>query len=189
MSDGGRDSPVVLDACCLINLAATGKLEGVIRELPWPAVVTTVVLAEALHVYGPMPAEPGVPRSREPLDVRGLVVRGVVTEMSLQTDAEYAAFVRYAADVDDGEAAGLALAKLHGLTLATDDRKARRIAAAGGIRLLGTPELVRAWAEAVGLKADAIGPILERVRDRARFVPAQNLPESDWWMSHLRGEV
>jgi hypothetical protein len=50
-----------------------------------------------------------------------------LTVYELSGDTEKGLYVDYAAELDDGEAMSLALVHSRGLTLASDDRKARRI--------------------------------------------------------------
>ena len=61
---------------------------------------------------------------------------------------EYASFVEFASMVDDGEAEALAICASRHLVLATDDRKARRIALERDVpvRLTSTASMMRHWA-------------------------------------------
>ena len=50
---------------------------------------------------------------------------------------------------DDGESMGLAIARCRGWSVLTDDKKARRIAKELGVPVLGTPEVIKQWAEII----------------------------------------
>jgi predicted nucleic acid-binding protein len=55
-------------------------------------------------------------------------------------------FVKIATALNDGEAMALAIVCHRGWRLATDDRKAARIADSFGVQVGATSELVRQWA-------------------------------------------
>src|SRR5262249_1711385 len=108
------------------------------------------------------------------IDLQQYTLASAMQFLSLE-DGELLQYVALAAVVDDGEAATIAIAKSRGLTLATDDRKARRVCAS-----LGLPEpkrslaILHAYAEAASLNDRSIRDTLVRVRSRASFRPAQS---------------
>jgi predicted nucleic acid-binding protein len=83
--------------------------------------------------------------------------------------------------LDDGEAACLAIAKVRGWTLATDDRKGRREAGALGVPVVTTPELVKRWADATKADDEAVAKVLKAIQDFARFFPHKTMPLHPWW--------
>src|SRR5947209_14313438 len=92
-------------------------------------------------------------------------------------------FVRFALELDDGEASVCALAIAHRGYLATDDRKALRVfrREVPQALLVQTPELLYEWAR-LSKAADAeIRRVLIAVRRQARFYPRRDAPRSDWW--------
>jgi hypothetical protein len=66
--------------------------------------------------------------------------------------------------------------------LATDDRKARRIADERGVPVLTTPAIMKHWADGVSATADEVAERIRRVTIRARFTPPRNDPLHAWWM-------
>jgi predicted nucleic acid-binding protein len=94
-------------------------------------------------------------------------------------------YVEFAADLDDGEAMALAIARARAWLLATDDRKARRRAVESGVSIVTTPELMKRWADSSRVPAEEIRSALERIQARARFVPAPDFPEYEWWTARL----
>jgi hypothetical protein len=182
---------VVLDACCLINLAAAGALETWLSDLALKWVLPEAVLGEALllrassgqpaAVADADPSEP-VP---EPITLAPHIASGLLTVIRPETDAELAAYVAFARELDDGEAMALAIAECRGWRLATDDRKAMRLAGAAGVSVLTTSMIVKQWADQRSPTATEIRVALIAVRDRARFLPGGRDPLWDWWIERL----
>jgi hypothetical protein len=95
-----------------------------------------------------------------------------------------AMYVELAADLEDGEAMTLAIAHGRGLAAATDDRKARRIAAercGGSLVLVRTTEILRAWVQVSSVDDATLRGVLRRIESIARFRPANDDPLRDWW--------
>ena len=122
----------IVDSCCVINLYAAGDLPAILPTLGRKLHVPDKVLEETMYVHeregGPGAAEAKV--VRRAVDLAAALGAGLLHRCDLAGEDELALFVRLAAVLDDGEAACLAVAKSRGWTLATDDRKGRREAAA-----------------------------------------------------------
>ena len=63
----------------------------------------------------------------------------VVWKRAADIEKKTAIAVEFAAQIDDGEASCLAIAKSRGWLVATDDRKAIRLAVKSGISVITTP--------------------------------------------------
>lgn len=200
---GGRGSGgglVLLDACCLINLFATGRAEELLAGLPYELAVSGYVAAdEVLEIDSIQPDEAGDPVAQEhprlalrPL-ISDLADRGVLELMNLETAEEERELVRFARDLDDGEAHTAALAVTRGARVATDDRKAIRVLRAAwrergdtGDPILRTSQLLFPWAEALGLADDELARLLRDVARRASFFPPRDDPHVQRWMELLQ---
>lgn len=168
----------VLDACVAINLAATGRP---LREFAPPGGTLWLCRRAANEaVYLELPGEePG----REHLDLGAAGKRAQVQVVNLRHD-EYASFVEFASMVDDGEAEALAICASRHLVLATDDRKARRIALERDVpvRLTSTASMMRHWATREPRPAPLlIRAVLRSIETRARFFPANSDRDFEWW--------
>ena len=75
----------------------------------------------------------------------------------------------------------LALAESRGWTVATDDRKAIRVAAGAGLTVISCPQLVKAWADATRPAEATIAQVLADIETLAQFRPSAVMPESAWW--------
>jgi hypothetical protein len=69
--------------------------------------------------------------------------------------------------------------------VATDDRKALKIARAAGITGISCPELVKTWADVMKPDGAEILQVLTEIQTLARFLPGPTMPESSWWVNQL----
>ena len=79
----------------------------------------------------------------------------------------------------------LALAESRGWLIATDDRKAIRVAQQAGLTVLSCPELIKTWADATRPDNALLVRVLSDIQRLARFTPTATMPESTWWFKQL----
>lgn len=172
MSPPAEPSPLALDACGVLNLAAAIPLDTVSDELGRRLYVVSQAASEVLYLDDD---EEGVP-VRTRVELSGVVV------VELEP-AELPAYVALAIDLDDGEAATLAAAQVRGWPVCTDDRKAARVAAGMhppvGVR--STATILRSWASRRQLSESEVGAVLRRVEVRANFTAPSTDPDVDSW--------
>jgi predicted nucleic acid-binding protein len=180
MARKGSDPLVLLDACCLINLLATGRAEEVLSVLPYQfATSRLVALEEVLSI-----AEAG--------ELTGFPVRvdqlENLTLIDVTSDEETADFVRFSTLLDAGEASLCALAIHRSAVVATDDRKALRalLREKPQVSTLQTPDLLYEWACCTKPSEREIAEALRAVRSRARFYPRRDTPRFEWWAGFFR---
>jgi len=174
----------IVDASSLINLYASGKLEVVLPSCGGTFYVPDQVRNEAQSIRQPDEHDPSLLVST-PIDLNSAIAEGLIQECQLNGDAELESYVQFAALVDDGEASCLAIAKSRGWIVATDDRKAIRIATEAGIAVVTTPELVERWATACHATSAEVSDVLIRIERFARFRPRGDSPFFSWWESHV----
>jgi predicted nucleic acid-binding protein len=183
MHGRGHDN-LILDACCMINLYAAGDLESLLPPMRFDFHIPETVLRESLFVRK-LDEEEGK-LVEDPIDLKPAIDEGLLRECKLQEGAETELFVQLATAVDDGEAMCLAIAKTRGWMLATDDRKATRLANKLGVKTTSTPELMKRWADASKAKIRAVAQALDRIQTFARFVPRKGSRLQSWWNSQLK---
>lgn len=174
----------ILDACVLINLLASGEIEGILRIAARDTLICSVVEGESIYLRTEDPNAP-----RELIDLSPLIESGLLTVCYIEGAREAELYVDYASVLDDGEAMSLAIALSRGFVLATDERKARRLfleAAADPQRLTSTSELVRLWAEAESVEAVRLKTSLIQIEKRARYQPPANDANYLWWIDATR---
>jgi|SRR5215213_637896 len=175
-------SRVLLDACCLINLLATDRLEEILRTLPCQFATSRLIVTNEVFSLA-RPTDPGAPLKREMISSERLERIEGLTIVETATEEEQAEFVRFAAEMGDGEASVCALAVTRGGAVATDDRRALRELSrmAPGVLTVQTPELLYEWARLSRAHNREISRILLAVQQRARFYPRRDAPRFDWW--------
>jgi predicted nucleic acid-binding protein len=97
-----------------------------------------------------------------------------LTAFELSSDEEKELYVDYATQLDDGEAMSLALVNSRGFSMASDDRKARRLFTEeiGDLkRLLSTSQILKEWSEKAGMNTADVKQVLTDVSRRGRFFP------------------
>ena len=133
---------LILDACVLINLLATAQLRQVAAACQARFVLVQEVATETFFLR-----DDAAPEGRTKVDLDLLIAAGDLEVVALDPN-EFDAYVGYAARVDDGEAASIAVADARNWPLATDDRAALRLL--DDIHVVQqrytTPSLLRIWA-------------------------------------------
>jgi len=175
----------IVDACCLINLYAAGEIASFLSALKDRFYVPSIVIGESLYVIKPDKDDPAK-MVTEKIDLTAPIQAGAIRTCDPKSDEENALFVQFASEVDDGEAVCLAIAKSRGWSVATDDRKAQRLAGESGIPVVTTPELVKAWADASEATDEEVSAVVQRVRDCARFIPRRGSILYEWWVIRLQ---
>ncbi len=196
---------VALDACCLINLCAAGKIlcapsssvparrGGRRSTTPSPKpgsglglnlYVPSTVVGETLYILQP-DVEDANKLVKSPIDLEHFTAAGLLQKCDFEGPEEIELFVQMAIPLGDGEAACFAIAAKRGWILATDDRRARRLAADASLAVVTTPELVKLWAENTSANDEEIVAVLQNIQKFAYFTPRVNAPEYAWWTGHL----
>jgi predicted nucleic acid-binding protein len=180
--------PILLDASCLLNLYASGKLREIAQTLPQPlAVAEFVVQQEALYIrLGE--SEQGMDE-REPVDIAPLVSMGLIQIMAISGETEATTFIDFAREMDDGEAITCALAIHRACDVATDDRKARRVLAerAPQVPSISTLALVKQWSELAGVAKEELKSVLLSIWAGANYYPGERDPLYRWWVTLVSG--
>jgi hypothetical protein len=176
---------VVIDACCLIDVLASGCAEAILRASGHAWHIPSAVQAEVQYVRQPDPAQPGQIIT-VPADLSPLLGAGVLTLCQPVSQQELDRFTQYATQFrSDGEAMCLALAECRGWPVATDDRKAIRIAQQAGLTVLSCPDLVKTWADATQADQATLTKVLHDIELLAHFRPNPSLPQYQWWVDQL----
>jgi predicted nucleic acid-binding protein len=171
---------LLLDVCVAINLAASGvDLNELAGASAVRFLLTTVAAAEALWLA---PLELG--GQRELIEVEGLVDSGRLQLVDLAED-ELEKFIAFAREIDDGEAATFAVATNRDLPVATDDRRAQRLALANvpPISIIGTTQLLKTWVDASAVEPERAAEMVHAVERRASYIPRRDDQHLAWWVT------
>jgi len=194
---------VVLDACCVINLYAAGKIlcseaprskpprrkTVSPRSLPragklgfdFNLHVPTKVKAEAQYVLQPDQDDKNK-LVKATVDLDPLIQASLIHECDLEGEEETELFVQVATKLDDGEAACFAIAKSRGWHLATDERPTEKLAKQHGVTIITTPELVKHWADKTKTDEEEVAKVLWNIQTYAHYFPRKTLPVHSWWI-------
>ena len=177
---------VILDACGTLNLYASGRFVPILSVLQYDWHIPLAVEREALHYRQPDPSDPKK-LIIESVDLVPALSSGVLKRCNCENEEETALYVELAASIgDDGESMGLAIAKCRGWTVMTDDKKARRIAGELGIEVVGTPQVMKMWAEIAVPQPSELAQVLESIQQYSNYRPTRNAVDFDWWVASLQ---
>ncbi|MBI3464794.1 MAG: hypothetical protein HY000_17325 [Planctomycetes bacterium] len=70
--------------------------------------------------------------------------------------------------------------------MATDDRRAIRVAQQAGIDVLSSPTLLKSWAAAAQPDQATIVSALKNIELFAQFRPTPSTPDYRWWIRQLK---
>lgn len=176
---------IILDACCIMNLYASGKMEEIISSIAETiAVAVYVMKVEALSVY--RESKKLSADDREVIDLQPLIDKGLLFVADLESDEEMLAFIEFSAKrLDDGEAATMAIASNRNWAVATDDRSAQRIfhEEHDQIQLISTPELIKHWQDNVKPDQNALRYTILNIENRANYLVGRRHSLYQWWQS------
>ena len=177
----------IIDACCLINLYASGRPQAIIPACGGGFYVSEEVRRESLSIRQVDPADASL-LIPSPINLGPEISNGLIKECRLETKEEIESYVNFAIEVDDGEASSLAIAKSRNWRVATDDRKAIRLASESGIAVITTPEILERWVRNTNPTDDEIAQAIRAIERFAKFRPRRGNPMYDWWASMLPSE-
>lgn len=171
----------IIDSCSLLNLY-TGW--GSLHELQrlghtWYIADSAIKEAQYTREIG---ADGKVVSA--PLELAPLILTGVLNRVKAEHPDELALYVNLSSDLDDGEAEALAIAKVRGLILLTDDAKALRVAQRPdlAVETITTVGVLQSWIAKAGIPTERAQQVIARIEKLARFRPF-DAAELQWWRS------
>jgi predicted nucleic acid-binding protein len=176
--------PVLLDACCLLNLYASGRFQEIAEAFLQLTIADYVVQKEALFIrkrnVNPETDE------REKVELEPFILSGLVRVISISSKDENETYIDLAGELDDGEAITISLALHNHYTIATDDRKALRVIAyLSSITPISTLEIVKKWSDKKKIHNIEIKQILQNMLFCASYQPGEREPQYSWWKSFI----
>lgn len=164
---------LVTDVSCLLTLVASGRADELAEALDLRLVTTNRAIEETASIEQ---------TNRSVLD--GLRERQRLEAIDLDSgDEAIEVLVRCAEHLPDQDAAILALARIRGATLASDDSCQRRVASTlfPDLALTSTPALLSEAMTALGLAEPEQRALIVEIHTRSRFLPALNDPLRAWF--------
>ena len=163
---------IILDACCIINLYASGQMGDILKSISKSVAVAAYVRdEEALRIFCGQAGNET--EEYERIDLQPFIDRGLLRVVTPETEAENITFVNFAAALDDGEAITGAIALHRNWAIGTDDRKAISFFTQNmsHLQVISTLELIKYWVDIANPPLETICLALQKVRVRARYEP------------------
>jgi predicted nucleic acid-binding protein len=178
----------IIDCCSLINLYTGWRGLSELRLLGNTWFVADAILAEAQYTRE---IDSNGKLVTVALSLDELVRSGNLQRARPETPDEIDWYVRLARELDDGEAQALAIAKMRGYMLLTDDAKAARIArtSALSVETTSTVAVLQDWLATDPSHQVLIREVVRRITTLARFKPSKGDSGLEWWLSMLQGET
>ncbi|MFN0050631.1 MAG: PIN domain-containing protein [Planctomycetales bacterium] len=174
-----------IDACCLIDLLTSGHAEAILAASGHTWHLPAAVQSEVLFIRQRDSAQPDK-IIQIAADLSPLLNAGVLTLCQPGDQHELSLFTQYAAQFrSDGEAMCLALVESRRWLVATDDRKAIRIARQAGLAVISCPQLLKTWADCEQPDQETITQVLREIELLSQFRPNASMPEHQWWLDQL----
>jgi hypothetical protein len=170
---------LLLDACTVINLYATRRMDDILRSTAATVGIVDAVRREAGYVRRGGAGEDA--HDLEAIDLEPLFAAGLLHQAVL-SEAEVDAYVALTVLLDDGEAMTLAVALSRRATLATDEKKAVRVSN-DRVAVLTSLHLVQAWADADAERIEraVLRDALRDLQTLGRYSPGRGHPLKAWW--------
>jgi len=184
VSTVSSENGVILDACCLINLYATGRCAQILTALPYTFAAARGALDEANYLARRL--DDGTYEQQD-INWAPLIEGELIKVFELETEAEEALFVDLSIRLDDGEAATLAIGIERGYTVATDEKKATNLLRDDfpGCLITDTLSLLREWEQIMAPSPDDLAHVLRSIRDLAHYRPGPGHSLYEWWISGI----
>jgi hypothetical protein len=175
----------IIDCCSLINLYTGWRGLDELRSIAGTWYVGDRVLDQEAQYTRDHDAEGNI--TTVTLDLRQAEESGAIRRVTLDTPAEIDLYVELSQELDDGEAQAMAIAKIRGFTLLTDDAKARRFAKSAelAVSTVSTATILQRWAALDPSHELRIRQVVQRSTTLARSRPRQDDPAFDWWEEML----
>ncbi len=171
----------ILDACALLNLYASGSLEAILKSRHLPCCVVEQVKQESLFIRKPSDTSTGY--EYEPVVLDGYFQSGLLNLVKLESEIERELFVNLAAQIDDGEAATIAIAIARNMQVVTDDKKAVRVLKQEAPKLIwfSTLDVVKTWSETGAISPAELRTALLNILKHANYLPGKKHHLLNWW--------
>ncbi len=177
---------IILDACCIINLCASGYIQSILEAIPGQVAVAAYVYEkEVLRIYaGP---DEDVTREVQQVDLQPFADSGLLEVVFTDDELERLVVNFSVAPIDSGEAISAAIAVHRAWSFGTDDKLAIAFLKQNfpQLHLLSTPDLLKHWVDCVRPRPSEVSAMLRNVRRRAKYEPHTKHHLYMWWKTSI----
>lgn len=186
-----RHDCLILDACCTINLYASGQMDNILKALSVQCTIASYVhKKEALKIYDR--TKDKTTQGKVYIDLQPLINSGLLIVASLEGEDESRDVINFVySGLDDGEAITGAIARHRNWGIGTDDKAAISFfeREMPHVQVFTTPELVQLWVETTHPAFEVVASSLNDIQLRAKYTPSPKHPLHHWWMSYTYGYI
>lgn len=175
---------ILLDACCIINFAASGFLFDILSCIPAQTVITKEVESELSNLPCSEAKSGG-----SLIQLQLAIEKQILVITDFNSEGEESLFIDYAFTLgDDGEASIAAIAIHRSWSMATDDKKAISLfrKETPHLEIISTLEIVKYWSQQANLDSYELRKVLESIQNNGSYVPHKNHPLLGWWLDSIK---
>ncbi|NUN66453.1 hypothetical protein HCU40_17245 [Pseudanabaena biceps] len=175
-----KHSHLILDACCVLNLCASGNFLSILKTIPAQVVVTEVVKQQELKTLQSLTFED----NDGAIQLERSIQQGLLLVVDFESESEEETFINYVFEMgDDGESATFAIASHRRWAVATDDKKAISFfkKEEPDLQIFSSLEIIKHWSEVTNSSSQELKNTLNAIRVKARYLPSKTHPLFSWW--------
>lgn len=176
---------LILDACCVINLYASGYMQPILEAFPKSvAVAAYVYQVETMRVYSDSMACGLMQYEAINLDV---FINNNYLQVIHPTEHEEDIILRLSsAALESGEAMTAAIAVHRMWSLGTDDKAAIAYLKqkVPELQVISTLDIIKLWVDTADPPFTHVRGVLDNIQRRARYQPHRQHPLYAWWKQY-----
>lgn len=177
---------VILNACCLRNIYASGYMDTILEALPIPTMIARIVYQEQqLRILRKNQERDGFVIER--IDLQPMLNTGLLVVASLTSEAEEARMIDLAAVLEDDEATTAALALHRRWVIGVDGPSTTTLLRQHlpDIQIVSTPILIQHWIDYSRPPSRALRDALQNIHQGTGYMPPVHHPLYPWWQEVL----
>lgn len=166
---------IILDACCLINIHASGHMKEILECVPKSVAVAAYVKEREIKSF-----------SLEPF-----LKQKLLRVVAPKSEQEYELLANFATQMDDGESVTGAIALSRNWAIGTDDRRAIEVIqnASLAMQIVSSLALLKNWTDERGESEMMIRNCLFKLKRDASYSPGEDHELYPWWKTHALKNV
>ena len=179
---------IIMDACCVINLYASGQIRAILSAIPKSVAVTAYVRKrEARHIYSGPLGKKDISSPKEKIDLQPLIDDQVIVIVAPNSDDERDDAVDFGRFIHTGEAYTGAIAKSRNWAIASDDSEAIAFFSKNlkHNQVISTLALIKHWEDTTQPPAIMMHQVLKDIQIKASYTPRPSHPFHAWWLSRI----
>ncbi len=180
-------SHITLDACCVLNLCASGNFISILKTIPAQVTVTEVVKHQELKTLQDLTVED----NDGAIQLERAIQQGLLLVVDFESESEEQTFINYVFEMgDDGESATFAIASHRRWAVATDDKKAISFfkKEEPELQIFSSLEIIKHWSDVTKPSSRELKNTLSTIRVKARYLPSKKHPLFSWWQLAMTDE-